>query len=401
MTRLTALYGTRALPHRPIRVGEGKGEEPCVINTMLPCHGTQLGLQLEVIKKPHGTERYCDEKCLHELLLKDWKGSNILVSGLPGIGKTSLWDRLARELETHELKVYKFENIDELEKNEGRHFNNHENRELIILVDNVTTSQLYEFPITHSSNTTAILFSRTLLVDKFDCLLKIKGTFLPSWDIHSLWDDHIKMLCSIPFLYVSFETLSSNCVPGHDMYFLLLAIYLNYCQTLRVSLFTSGREVPVKIEKLLKNLADFAYCQRNHDFIEQNQLRKFCNVGDEMGVVAQGADGEWKFTFEGLVDCLTAFKLFWINEEQFNKDTENFDKIKVPIAAMNLFKGVHFYYDVIKLFFFWLCGQFNTSLTYVDLAILTSALFVYICIAFDIFTFCYKIVFTLCVYVVW
>ena len=325
-----------------------------MIYTMLPWHGTRLGLQLEVIKEPHGTEHYCcDEKCLRGLILKDWRGSNILVSGLPGIGKTSLCDELASRLETRELTVYKFENVDKLEKNEGRHFKNtHENHELIILVDNVTSSQLKEFPVTHSSNTTAILFSRTLLVDKFDCVVKIKGTFLPSWDDHSLWNDRIKMLCSIPFLFVSFETLSSNSVvPGHDIYFLLLATYINYCQTLRVSLFKSSI-VPVKIEKLLKNLADFAYCQSNHDFIDEIQLRKFVTVGDEMGVVTQGVDGEWKFTFEGLADCLTAFKLFWINEEQFNKDTD-YDKIQVPITAMNLYKGMHFYCDIIKLFPFW------------------------------------------------
>ena len=307
----------------------------------------QVELQVEVIKEPHGTEHYCcDEKCLNGLI-QSWKGSYILVTGLAGIGKTSLCDRLARELDnTEELKVYKFESIDVLRKNEGRHFiYTHENHEVIILVDNVTSSQLNELPTTHLPDTTTILFSRTLSVDKFDCVLKIKGTHwskLPQWDDHSLWKNHIKVLCSIPFLFVSFESFSSNSMSCHDIYFLLLATYMNYCQTLQVSLFTSLKEVPVKVEKFLKNIADVAYSSlsNNCELIDESRLRKICDVGDEMGVVTQSVDGKWKFTFEGSADCLTALKLFWIDEECFDKDTE-VGNITVPDEAMKLFKGVH------------------------------------------------------------
>ena len=315
---------------------------------MLQDCSAQVELQVEVIKEPHGTERYCcDEKCLNGLI-QSWKGSYILVTGLAGIGKTSLCVKLARELDNREeLKVYKFESIDELKESEGRHFiYTHENHELIILVDNVTSSQLSELPTTHVPNTTTILFSRTLLVDKFDCVLKIRGTpwrKSPQWDNHSLWKNHIKVLCSIPFLFVSFASLSSNSVSCHDIYFLLLVTYMNYCQTLQVSLFTSIKEVPVKVEKFLRNIADVAYhCLSNNcEFIDECQLRKFCDVGGEMGVVTQSVNGKWKFTFEGSADCLTALKLFWINEERFDKDTQ-VGNIRVPNEAMKLFKGMYF-----------------------------------------------------------
>lgn len=306
----------------------------------------QVEVQVEVIKEPHRTERYCcDEKCLNGLI-PSWKGSYILVTGLPGIGKTSLCDRLARELgNAGELKVYKFESIEELKKNAGRHFiYAYENHELMILVDNVTSSQLKELPTIHAPNKTTIIFSRTLLVDKFDCVVKIKGAHwrkFPQRADHSLWKNHIKVLCSIPFLFVSFGSLSDNCVSCHDIYFLLLVTYMNYCQTLQVSLFTSIAEVPVKVEEFLKNIADVAYhCRSNNcEYIDECQLRKFCDVGDEMGVVTQSVNGKWKFTFEGSADCLTALKLFWINEERFDKDTQ-VGNIRVPNEAMKLFKGV-------------------------------------------------------------
>ena len=314
-------------------------------------YSTQVESQVEILKEPHGTKRYsCDEKCLTRLI-ESWRGSYILVTGLAGIGKTSLCDKLARELDnTQELKVYKFENVGELEQNEHRHFiNTHESHELIVLVDNVSSSQLHHLPITHPPNTTTILFSRTLLVDKFDCVVKIKGTHWekkPQWDDHSLWNNHIKVLCSIPFLFVSFESLYSNSVSYHDIYFLLLATYMNYCQTLQVSLFTSIQEVPIKVEKFLKNTADvaFSYLSQNCEFIDEHRLRKFCDVGDEMGVVTQSVDGKWRFTFEGSADCLTAFKLFWINEEHFDKDTR-IGNIRVPVEAMKLFKGMYYLFS--------------------------------------------------------
>ena len=317
---------------------------------MFDDYSPQVELQVEVIKEPHGTERYCcDGKCLHGLIQKSWKGSYILVAGLAGIGKTSLCNKLARELDNgEEIKVYKFENIDELKENERRHFiyNTHENHELIILVDNLLASQLNELPIARVPSTTTILFSRTLLVDKFDCVVNIKGSHCrkrPQWDNHSLWSNHINVLCNIPFLFVSFVSLSSNSVPCHDIYFLLLVTYMNYCQTLQVSLFTSIKEVPVKIEKFLKNIADVAYSclSKDCEFIDEHQLRIICDVGDEMGVVTQGVDGKWRFTFEGSADCLAALKLFWINEEQFDKDTQT-GNIRVPIEAMKLFEGVYF-----------------------------------------------------------
>lgn len=320
------------------------------IKTMLAGHGARVEIEVEVIKEPHGTEHYrCDEKLLSELIQTSWKGSNILVTGLPGIGKTLLCENLAQLLvDSQQPNVYKYENIDELRRSKRRHFNSHENHEQIILVDNVTSTQLDGWIIENTQNTTTIVFSRTLLVYKFSCVVRIKGSkSLPLWDEHStqddysLWDNHIDVLCCIPFLLISFKTFFSKSVPRHDIYFLLLATYVNYCQTLQVSLFSDIKEVPGKVKKFLKDIADVAYSslsKNGEEFIDDDELWKLYDVGDEVGVVTQTSDGRWRFIFQGLADCLTAFKLYWISEEQFDKDTRP-ENIKVPLEAMKLFKG--------------------------------------------------------------
>jgi len=310
---------------------------------MLCNHETEVEIEVRVIKGPYGTEGYtCNGKCLNESIRTSWRGSNILVTGLPGIGKTSLCMRLARELSIlRECRVHKFENINELHKSD--HFiNSHENHELIILVDNATSSELHELTLTHKLNTTAIIFSRALLVDNFDCVIEIKGSYWqtkPLTDNDSSWNSHIKTLCSIPFLFVLSKSLFSKNMSSHDVYFLLLASYVNYCQTLQVSLFTYLKEVPEKVEKLLKCLVDIAYSclHKGTKFVDENQLKKLCDDRDDVGVVTRTGDGRWRFTFDGSAECLAAFKLYWISKEQFAKDTGD---VKLPLEAVKLFEGV-------------------------------------------------------------
>lgn len=313
---------------------------------MLNNHGTQLELEIEILKEPHGTKNYkCDRKCLNQWIQTNWKGSYILVTGSPGVGKTSLCEKLARELDkSREISVCKFESIEELREKGSRHFNSHENHELVTIVDNITSSQLDELSIYHTPYTTTVIFSRTLSVEKFDCVVKINGSQkFPTWDDSSSWNNHIEVLCRIPFLFVLFETLFSRNLPRHEIYYLLFSCYINYCLTLQVSLFNSVEEVPSKVEKLLKDLADVAYScvsKGSEGFIDENQFKKcFYDLGDEVGVVVQTDDDRYKFSFEGSIDCLTAFKLFWSSEEQFDKDTQA-GIIKVPHEAMTLYKGM-------------------------------------------------------------
>ena len=313
---------------------------------MFPRRSTRVEIEFEILKEPHGKKIYsCDERSLTELIQKNWRGSNILVAGIPGIGKTLFCEKLAQELtNSQELNVHKYECVEELRNNGRRHFYSHENHELIILVDNVTSSQLDERVTENIPSVTTVLFSRTLSVENFDCAVTIKGSPNPSlWDNISSWNNHIGVLCSIPFLLVLFESSFNKNVPRHDIYFLLFATYVNYCQTSQVSLFSNVDEIPVKIKKLLKDLADVAYTctsKGGSTFIDDHRLQKFGGVGvDELGVVTQTDDGRWEFTFEGSIDCLTAFKLFWISEEQFDKDTHP-GNIKVPHEAMKLYKGV-------------------------------------------------------------
>lgn len=316
---------------------------------MFSSYNAQVEVEAEIIKEPNGTEQYsCDELRIRELIQTRWKGSYILVTGLPGIGKTSLLEKLADKLnDSQELRVYKFENIKELQKTE-RHFENtHDSHELIILVDNVTSCQVEDLIITNRPNVTIVIFSRTLLVDKFDCVVRIEGSCRhkrPSWDNHSAWNSHIDVLCSIPFLLVLFETLYSNRVSCHDIYVLLLSSYISYCQTLQVSLFTCLEEVPGRVEKCLRNIADVAYSCVSKDctFVDDNELRRYCDVSNEMGVITRTDDGRWKFTFEGSANCLAAIKLFWDSEEEFVKDTGT---IKIPHETMKLFKGVVFLHN--------------------------------------------------------
>ena len=311
---------------------------------MFSWHSSQVEIELVVLKEPRGTRHCitCDERRFNELLRTSWKSSYILVTGLPGIGKTWLCEKLTRELiNSQESNVYKYDSIEELRKNERRHFNSYGNHN-IVLVDNVTYSQLDGRRSGDAPNTT-IIFSRTLLMDQFDCVVKIKGSQrIPSWDDYSSWNNHINVLCSIPFLLVLFDTLFSKSVLRHNIYYLLLTTYINYCQTLQVSLFTAIEEVPVKVKNFLKDIAYVTYSclSKKDEFIDEIQLRKFCNIQDEMGVVTQVDDKNWRFTFEGSADCLTAFMLFWINEEQFDKDTPPAGNIKVPHEAMRLYKGV-------------------------------------------------------------
>lgn len=313
------------------------------MKTMCTRSSIQVETEFVILKEPLGKAiQKCNEKRLTELIQKKWRGSNILVVGLPGIGKTFLCEKLAQLANSQELNVHKYENVEELRKNGHRHFHSHENHELLILVDNVTSSQLDEQIIENTPNVTVVIFSRTLSVENYDCVVKIKGSQkLSLWDNVSSWNNHIDVLCSIPFLLVLFTSFTKN-VPRHDVYFLLFATYVNYCQTLQVSLFHNIDEVPVKVKKFIKDLADIAYTYTSKSgsrYIDDHRLRQICGVGaEEVGVVTQ-TDGRWEFTFEGSIDCLTAFKLFWISEEQFDRDTHP-GNIKVPPEAMRLYKGV-------------------------------------------------------------
>ena len=314
---------------------------------MFARRSTQVEIEFEILKEPLGQKiSKCNEKRLTELIQKDWKGSNILVTGLPGIGKTLFCEKLAQLTKSQQVNVHKYENVEELRKNGRRHFYSHENHEFYILVDNVTSSQLHEQIIENTPNVTAVIFSRTLSVENYDCVVKIKGAQKLSLSLRdniSSWNNHIDVLCSIPFLLVLFTLLNKN-VPRHDVYFLLFATYVNYCQTSQVSLFHNIGEVPVKVKKFIKDLADVAYTctsKSSSKCIDGHRLWKICGVGaDEVGVVIQ-TNGRWEFTFEGSIDCLTAFKLFWINEEQFDRDTHP-GNIKVPHEAMKLYKGVQY-----------------------------------------------------------
>lgn len=320
------------------------------IKTMLSDHDT---IELEVIKELQGTEHYkCDEKRLSVLIQTRWRDSYILVTGVAGIGKTTLCARLAEKLlnKSQEVNVCIFENVDELLQNQYRHFNySHQNHKRVHLVDNVTSSQLDKLKLAHTSNTTTIIFSRTHLVDSFDCVIEIKGLHIqkkPSlWNDDSSWSNHIKALCSVPFLLVLCERLVSKNISTHDIYFLLFSSYLNYCQTLQVSLFSCLHDVPERVEYCLKSMADIAYSclNKSSQFIHEDQLlKKFPEVrqGDDiMGVIIKTNDGRWRFTFQGSAVCLVALKLYWNNEEQFGKDN-NFVS-RVPFEVIKLYEGVY------------------------------------------------------------
>ena len=88
-------------------------------------------------------------------------------------------------------------------------------------------------------------------------------------------------------------------------------------------------------------MVDIAYSclHKGTKFVDEDQLKKICDDVDNVGVVARTDDGRWSFTFDGLADCLTAFKLYWISKEQFAKDTGD---IIIPFEAMKLFEGVYF-----------------------------------------------------------
>jgi len=284
-----------------------------------------------------------DESCFNEDVLsvkvfERWKGRHVLLHGVPGVGKTCLLNRLIVKFKSEGVIVSKVDDIGELinDHNPDRHLNRVNTHE-IILIDNVKNTT----PLRQTPNTTVLMFSRTLSLDHCDCVIEIKGSQLQKNSSTELsWSHGLDTVCVVPFLYKIFKLFSQDSL--HEIYLLLLASYVNYCQTLSVTLYESFLDIPKDIEKFLRQLSGIAYaCSKNDtQYLNLEQVLKlFGTIVDheKYGVVTKVKDGRWKFAFEDMSHYLAAFKLLWDSEEQQYAKDNVF--IKLPSKAMKLFKG--------------------------------------------------------------
>jgi len=316
--------------------GKCYGEEPSFdLKTMVEKHDE---LCFTVVKDSYDDTVSCfKENDLSEKVFERWKGHHVLLHGVPGVGKTCLLNRLIVKFESQGAIVSKVDDIAEIDHNFDRHFNN-VNTHGIILIDNVKNITL----LRRVPNTTVLMFSRTLSLDHCDCVIEIKGLHLPKNPTELSWSDGLDAVCVVPFLYTFSKTLSNQNNSLHEIYLLLLASYVNYCQTLSLTLYESFQNIPKDIENFLRQLSGIAYaCSKNNtEYLNLEQLLKLFGANidyERFGVVTKVKDGRWKFTFEGMPHYLAAFKLHWDSEEQhFARDTAY---IKLPSKAMKLFKG--------------------------------------------------------------
>lgn len=298
-----------------------------------------LELCFAVVKNSYGDteESFFSENELSARVFERWKGYHILLYGVPGVGKTCLLSRLINKLRSEGTIVSKEDGISSLnDRNSNRHFRNinHE----IILIDNVENTS----PLSHTPNTTVVMFSRTFSTDYCDYVVKIIGLPLKNLSTDLSWSDGLDTICAIPFLYKLSKALFSQNKSLHEAYLLLLASYMNYCLCGDIALCESLQKIPQDVEKFLRQLVDVSHvCSRNNtEYLDLAQLLKlFGSNADygKYGVLTKVKDGRWKFRFEAMSHFLAAFKLYWDSEKQaFFKDTGN---IKLPGQTMKLFKG--------------------------------------------------------------